>query len=112
MHVCLATVASYLLLSIIYNATIVVTLFFPYRARTAQLVVEDEIAEEVESVNLILLLVTSFFISKLAIWFVNLFVRFQNKALPIICEIKHKTITNSTLFDDSLPIDNEMESRG
>ena len=44
MHVYMATVASYLLLSITHNATIVVTLIFPYRARTAHRVVEDEIA--------------------------------------------------------------------
>ena len=90
MYVCMASVASYLLLSITYNATIVVTPFFPYRARTAHRVVEDEIAEEVESISLILLLATSYFISKLAIWFVNLLVKFQNIALPIICELSIK----------------------
>ena len=78
MHVCMATVASYLLLSITYNTTILVTLFFLYRARTARRAVEDEVAEEVESINLILLLATSYFISKLTIWFVNLFVKFLN----------------------------------
>ena len=86
----MVTAASYLLLSIIYNATIVATPFFPYRAITAHRVVEDEIAEEVESINLILLLVTSYFISKLAIWFVNLYVKFQNIALPMICELSIK----------------------
>ena len=32
--------------------------------------------------------------------------------LPIICELqscKYKAITNNTLFDDSLPLDDEME---
>ena len=83
----MASVASCLLLSITNNATIVVTSFFPYRAKIAHCSVEDEIAEEVESISLILLLATSYFISKLAIWFVNLFIKFQNIALPIICEL-------------------------
>ena len=57
MYVCMASVASCLLLSITYNATIVFISFFPYRARTAHCAVEDEIVEEVESISLILLLV-------------------------------------------------------
>ena len=50
---CMADVASqlasYLLFSLSYNATIMVTMFFPYRALAAHLGVEDEITEEVES---------------------------------------------------------------
>ena len=57
-HACMANVASilasYLPTSLSYNATILVTLFFPYRALAAHQRVEDEIAEEVESTNLIL----------------------------------------------------------
>ena len=79
----MASVASCLLLSITYNATIVFISFFPYRSRTAHREVEDEIVDEVEPISLILLLATSYFISKLAIWFVSLFAKFQNIVLPI-----------------------------
>ena len=40
---------SYLSFSISYNATVLVTLFFLYRALAAHQVVEDEIVEEMES---------------------------------------------------------------
>ena len=55
-HACMANVtsmlASYLPTS--YHATVLVTLFFPYRALAAHQRVEDEITEEVESTSLIL----------------------------------------------------------
>ena len=38
----------------IYNATVLVTLFFPYRALAARQRMKEEIAEEVESKSLIL----------------------------------------------------------
>ena len=47
-HACMANVASYLPFSLSYNATVLVTLFFPYRALAAHQGVEDEIAEEVD----------------------------------------------------------------
>ena len=47
-------IASYLAFSLSYNATILVTLFFPYRALAAHQGVKDKIAEEVESTSLIL----------------------------------------------------------
>ena len=50
----MANVASYLPFSLSYNATVLVTLFFPYRALAAHQGVEDEIAQEVESTSLIL----------------------------------------------------------
>ena len=65
-HVCVLThvqacmgnvtnwLASYLPFSLSYNATILVTVFLPYRALAAHQGVEDEIAEEVESTSLIL----------------------------------------------------------
>ena len=43
MLVCMDTIASYLPFSLSYNATVLVTLFFPYRALTAYQGVEDEI---------------------------------------------------------------------
>ena len=46
--------ASYLPTSLSYNATILVTLFFPYRALAAHQRMEDEIAEKVELTSLIL----------------------------------------------------------
>ena len=46
--------ASSLSTSKIYNATVLVTLFFPYRALAARQQVKKEIAEEVESTSLIL----------------------------------------------------------
>ena len=49
----MANVASYLPYSLSYNATILVTLFFPYRALAAHQRVEDKIAEEVELISLI-----------------------------------------------------------
>ena len=56
-HACMANVpsilASYLSTSI-YNATVLVTLFFPYRTLAACQQVKEEIAEEVESTSLIL----------------------------------------------------------
>ena len=52
-HACMANVASYLAsylpFSLSYNAIILVTLFFLYRALAAHQGVEDKIAEEVES---------------------------------------------------------------
>ena len=57
-HACMANVASqlasYLSFSLSYNATILDTLFFLYRALAAHQGVKDEIAEEVESTSLIL----------------------------------------------------------
>ena len=57
-HACMANVASmlpsYLPTSLSYNATILVTLFFPYRALAAHQRVEGKIVEEVESTRLIL----------------------------------------------------------
>ena len=53
-HTCMANVASYLPFHFSYNATILVTLFFPYRALATYQLVEDEITEEVESTSLIL----------------------------------------------------------
>ena len=57
-HACMANVAivvaSYLSTSLSYNATVLVTLFFPYRALAAHQRVKDEITEEVESTSLIL----------------------------------------------------------
>ena len=57
-HACMANVAiilaSYLPTSLSYNAIILVTLFFPYRALAARQRVKEEIAEEVESTSLIL----------------------------------------------------------
>ena len=57
-HACMANVgsmlASYLSTSQSYNATVLVTLFFPYSALAAHQRVKDEIAEEVESTSLIL----------------------------------------------------------
>ena len=57
-HACMANVVSqlarYLPFSLSYNATILVTLFFPYRALAAHPLVEDEIVEEAESTSLIL----------------------------------------------------------
>ena len=47
-------VASYLPFSLSYNATILVTMFFPYRAFVAHQGVEDEIEEEVELASLIM----------------------------------------------------------
>ena len=52
-HACMANVASYLPFSLSYDATILATLFFPYRALAAHQGVEDEIVEEVESTKLI-----------------------------------------------------------
>ena len=53
MRACVANVASYLAsylsFSLSYNATILVTLFFLYRALAAHQGVEDKIADEVES---------------------------------------------------------------
>ena len=53
MHACKANVASmlasYLPFSLSYYATILVTLFFPYRALATHQGVEDKIVEEVES---------------------------------------------------------------
>ena len=58
LHACMANVASmlasYLPTSLSYNATVLITLFFPYRALAAHQRVEDEITEEVESTSLIL----------------------------------------------------------
>ena len=49
-HAYMATVASYLLFILSYNATVVVTLFFPYSASAAaHQGAEDEVAEDVES---------------------------------------------------------------
>ena len=56
----MATVVSYLPFNLSYNATILVTLFFPYRAWAEHQWVEDKIAEEVESRSLILQLATSY----------------------------------------------------
>ena len=57
-YACMTNVASmltsYLPTSLSYNATVLVTLFFPYRVLAAHQRVEDEIAEEVESTRLIL----------------------------------------------------------
>ena len=57
-HPCVANVvselASYVPFSLSYNATILVTLFFPYKALAAHQGMEDEITEEVESTSLIL----------------------------------------------------------
>ena len=57
-HACMANVASmlasYLSTSQIYNATVLVTLFFPYRALAARQRVKEEIAEEMELTSLIL----------------------------------------------------------
>ena len=54
-HACMDNVASllvsYLPFSLSYNATVLVTLLFSYRASAAHQGVEDEIAEEVESTN-------------------------------------------------------------
>ena len=50
----MANVASYLPFSLSYDATMLVTLFFPYRAWAAHQGMEDEIAEEVESTSVIL----------------------------------------------------------
>ena len=47
-------------LKLYYNTTILVSLFFPYKALAAHQGVEDEIAEEVESIRLILQLTTSY----------------------------------------------------
>ena len=39
--------------------------------------------------------------------------KFQNSVIPIILMwVKYKTITNNTLFDNSLPLDDEIELRG
>ena len=58
LHACMANVAnmlaSYLPTSLSYNATVLITLFFPYRALATHQRVEDEITEEVESTSLIL----------------------------------------------------------
>ena len=63
-HVCMANIASqlvsYLPFRLSYNATVLVTLFFPYRALAAHQGVEDEIVEEVELTSLILQLATSY----------------------------------------------------
>ena len=48
-HACMDNVASYLPFSPSNNATVLVTLFFPYRILAAHQEVEDEIVEEVES---------------------------------------------------------------
>ena len=53
-HACMVNVVSYLPFSLSNDATILVTLFFPYRALAAHQGVEDEITEEVESTSLIL----------------------------------------------------------
>ena len=57
-HACMANVASmlasYLPFSISYNATVLVTLFFPYRALATHQRVEDKIAKKMESTGLIL----------------------------------------------------------
>ena len=46
----MVTVASYLLFILSYNATVVVTLFFPYSASAAaHQGAEDKVAEDVES---------------------------------------------------------------
>ena len=47
----MATVASYLPFSLSYNANVVVTLFFPYRAWAAHQGVEGEIAKEVARIK-------------------------------------------------------------
>ena len=52
--------ASYLPLSLSYSATILVTLFFPYRTLAAHQWVEDKVMEEVKSTILILQLATSY----------------------------------------------------
>ena len=44
----MASVASYLSFSLSYNATILVTLFFPYMALPVHQGMEDKIAEEVD----------------------------------------------------------------
>ena len=63
-YACMAIVASqlasYLPFILSCNATVVVTLFFPYRAWAAHQGVEDKIVEEVESRNLILQIATSY----------------------------------------------------
>ena len=63
-HACLANVASYLAsylpFSVNYNATILVTLFFLYKALAAYQRMENKIAEEVESTSLILYLATGY----------------------------------------------------
>ena len=84
MHVCTAYVASCLLLSITYNATIVFISFFPYRARTAHRAVEDEIAEEVESISLILLLATSYV----------LHIKTCHMVYQLVCKISKYSFTN------------------
>ena len=53
-HACIADVASSLPFSLSYNATILVTLFFPYRALATHQGVEEKIVEELESTSLIL----------------------------------------------------------
>ena len=62
-HTCMANVGnqlvSYLPFSLSYNASILATLFFLYRALAAHQWVEDEITEEVESTSIILQLATS-----------------------------------------------------
>ena len=63
-HACLANVtsylASYLPFSLNYNATILVTLFFLYKALAAYQRMENKIVEEVESTSLILYLATGY----------------------------------------------------
>ena len=59
MQLC-SQLASYLPISLSYNATVLVNLFIPYRALAAHQGVEDKIAKEVESTSLILQLATSY----------------------------------------------------
>ena len=77
-HACLANVASYLAsylpFSLNYNATILVTLFFLYKALAAYQGMENKIAEEVELASLILYLATgylmeAFLLSELTIYY-------------------------------------------
>ena len=84
MYVCMVSVASCLLLNITYNATIVVTPFFPYRARTAHREVKDEIVDEVEPISLILLLATSYV----------LHIKTCHMVCQLVCKISKYSFTN------------------
>ena len=44
--------------------------------------------------------------------FVNLFVKISKYCITNYMRVKYKTVTNNTLFHDSLPLDDEMELRG